>query len=192
MSTTWSLEELAAESQKYLLDDGDSRRVQWKPNGRQIRYYSTLGLLDKPDTENGRTVWYGPKHLLQLLAIKKLQQEGMKLADIQRALAGASPEQIRRLVGLPQSFLAQLHNSVKAQPAPRRRTAFWAERPVAPPAQAGAGFVPCMKLEIAPGVSLTLDEKQAASLGDREREALARALHEVWRQLQEKRTKENP
>jgi DNA-binding transcriptional MerR regulator len=200
MSRTWSLEELAEESQRYLDDDGDSKRVQWKPNGRQIRYYSTLGLLDKPETENGRTVWYGPKHLLQLLAIKRLQQDGMKLADIQRALAGATVEKMRSLVGLPEGFLGELDDSVKrpSVPAtgesqasgshPRRATAFWTARP-APSQPDHPQFEHCWRLELAPGVNLTLDEKQAQRLSDEEREQLARALTETWWKLN-KRTKE--
>lgn len=187
---TWSLEELAEESQRYLDDDvGDSKRVQWKPNGRQIRYYSTLGLLDKPETENGRTVWYGPKHLLQLLAIKRLQLDGMRLADIQRALAGATIEEMRKLVGLPESFLGDLDNSVKKSPAPRREMAFWAARPVAPKPQEPK-FEHSWKLELEEGVTVTLDEKKAKELSDEEREELARALADTWRKLQEKRTKD--
>ena len=187
-SRTWSLEELAEESQRYLDDDGgDSKRVQWKPNGRQIRYYSTLGLLDKPDTENGRTVWYGPKHLLQLLAIKRLQLNGMKLADIQKALAGATVEEMRTLVGLPESFLGQLHNSVKKAPSARREMAFWATRPAS--AKPEPKFEHSWQLILDPGVTVTLDEKMAHELDEEEREELARALVDTWRKLQEKRTK---
>lgn len=180
----WSLDELAEESQRHLVDEGDSKRVQWKPNGRQIRYYSTLGLLDKPETENGRKVWYGPKHLLQLLAIKKLQQEGLSLGDIQRALAGASLEEMTTIAGLPASFLAQLHNTVTKAPSPRRSATFWAERPrPAPPA--GPVFQRVWQLEIAPGVTITIDEKQAAELGDQGREALSHALALAWKQVRE-------
>lgn len=184
------MEELAEESQRYLDDEGDSRRVQWKPNGRQIRYYSTLGLLDKPETENGRTVWYGPKHLLQLLAIKRLQLDGMKLADIQRALTGATVEEMRKLVGLPESFLGELRNSVKKKPAPRREMAFWTARPVATEPE-GPKFEHCWRLEIEPGVTVTLDEKQANGFDDEQREELSRALAETWRKIKEKRTKES-
>jgi DNA-binding transcriptional MerR regulator len=193
VSVAWSLEELAQESHRYL-DDGDSRRVQWKPNGRQIRYYATLGLLDKPETTNGKTVWYGPKHLLQLLAIKRLQQEGLKLAEVQRALMGATTEQMRLLAGLPENFLGDLANSVKKAPSPRRESAFWAQQPTEfsltrqPPA---ATFNNVLSLEIAPGLNLTLDEKQVGRLSDRERDLLARAFCDVWRAHQEK-TKENP
>lgn len=191
MSRTWSLEELAEESQRYLIDEGDSKRIQWKPNGRQIRYYATLGLLDKPETENGRTVWYGPKHLLQLLSIKRLQQDGMKLADIQRALAGATVEEMRKLVGLPESFLADLHNSVKKTPSPRRAMAFWTARPASPSPE-GPKFEHCWRLEIEPGVTLTIGEKQALGLSEEDRDALAGEIAETWRTLKMKKMKESP
>ncbi len=190
MGKVWSLEELAEESQRFV-DDGESRRVQWKPSGRQIRYYSTLGLLDKPDTENGRTVWYGPRHLLQLLAIKHLQQEGLKLADIQQALAGSTPEQLQSLVGLPDSFLQTLDNSVKKAPSPRRSTEFWAQRPIVAPAdESGPQFRTCATLEVAPGVTLTLDAKHFQTMDDQGKKQLAEAFLDVWQNHEKK--KENP
>lgn len=192
MNRTWSLQQLAEESQRYLSDSGDSRRVQWKPNGRQIRYYSTLGLLDKPDTDNGRTVWYGPRHLLQLLTIKHLQGEGMSLSEIQRATAGKSPEQLRQLLNLPDDFLGELRNSVTKTPCPRREAAFWAARPTATPSPDGPRFRHSWQVLIEPGVSLTLDDEQASALSDDERDELAREFARTWRQLQEKRMKDKP
>lgn len=190
MEKVWSLEELAEESQRFV-DDGESRRVQWKPSGRQIRYYSTLGLLDKPDTENGRTVWYGPRHLLQLLAIKHLQQEGLKLAEIQQTLAGSTPRQLQSLVGLPDSFLETLDNSVKKPVSPRRSTDFWAQPPAAAPAvKPGPQFQASVTLEISAGVTLTLDAKHFQTLDDQGKRELAEAFLDVWQN--HKKKKENP
>jgi len=56
----WKLEELADKSQQFLSDEGESNRIQWVPNGRQIRYYTTLGLLDKPFGGRGSGATYGP------------------------------------------------------------------------------------------------------------------------------------
>ena len=191
MKHRWSLEELAEKSQNYLTDEGDSRRVQWKPNGRQIRYYSTLGLLDKPDTENGRVVWYGPRHLVQLLAIKRLQLDGLKLADIQRSLAGAKLGDLRRIAGLPEEIIADLPDSVTSQPqntVTRRQEAFWETRPSAPTLPA---FEARWQLQIAPGLTLQLDATQFDSMTPQESQALAEALLETWKKHQQ-RTKENP
>lgn len=178
----WSLEELVEKSQRYLTDEGDSRRVQWKPNGRQIRYYSTLGLVDKPDTENGRVVWYGPRHLVQLLALKRLQLDGLKLSEIQRSLAGATLEELRRLAGLPPEILEGHRDSV-AHGESRHTTPFWEARPAAEPE---ADFHTVTQLAVAPGVTLTVDPSLISHLSQRQREQLARAFVETWRTHQPK------
>ncbi len=188
MDTRWSLEELAEKSQDYLTDEGDSRRVQWKPNGRQIRYYSTLGLLDKPDTENGRVVWYSTRHLIQLLAIKRLQLDGLKLAEVQRSLAGAKLDELRRIAGLPEEILEGVRDSVST-PASPRQEAFWMTRPTTPPPPT---FEAVWQLKIAPGVTLNLDSNQFDSMTPQESEALAAALLATWKKHQQQRTKENP
>lgn len=187
--TRWTLEQLADESQRYLTDEGDSRRVQWKPNGRQIRYYSTLGLLDKPDTENGRVVWYGPRHLVQLLAIKRLQLDGLKLAEVQRSLAGATLEEMRRLAGLPEEFLEGSRDSVKSYGPGARQQTFWETRPKTSETPA---FRQNWQLPLGDGVSLSLDHDMFESMSAREREELALALLETWKRHQQQRTKENP
>ena len=59
-------------------------RVREVPDPRTIRYYTTLGLIDRPAEMRGRTAFYGRRHLLQLVAIKKLQARGRSLAEIQQ------------------------------------------------------------------------------------------------------------
>lgn len=53
------------------------------PDERTIRYYGTIGLLDKPIAMKGRTALYGRKHVAQIIAIKRLQVDGRSLAEIQ-------------------------------------------------------------------------------------------------------------
>jgi DNA-binding transcriptional MerR regulator len=72
-------------------------RVRDVPDQRTIRYYSTLGLLDRPAEMRGRTAYYGRRHLLQLVAIKRLQARDLSLAEIQRHLLGASNATLERL-----------------------------------------------------------------------------------------------
>ncbi len=64
-----------------------------------IRYYTTLGLIDRALEMRGRTALYGPRHLLQLVAIKKLQAKGQALAEVQRTLAGQTDDALRALGG---------------------------------------------------------------------------------------------
>lgn len=103
---TWELDELAAKTAEVLSEAGvaqDSERVSTAPTPRTIRYYATHGLVDKPSEFDGRTALYGPTHLLQLLAIKRLQARGRTLDEIQQRLAGARDDELRELAGLDDS-----------------------------------------------------------------------------------------
>ena len=53
-----------------------SGRVRAVPDRRAIRCTSTIGLIDRPVAHRGRTALYGPRHLLQLVAVKRLQARG--------------------------------------------------------------------------------------------------------------------
>src|SRR4051794_16826477 len=76
-----------------------SGRIRDVPDLRTTRYYTTLGLLDRPAEMRGRTALYGPRHLLQLVAVKKLQAGGLSLAQVQERLAGATEAALRELAG---------------------------------------------------------------------------------------------
>ncbi len=178
----WNLSELADESSRFL-DEGDSKRIRWQPNGRQIRYYTTLGLLDRPFGGRGQKVSYGPKHLLQLLAIKRLQHQGLKLAEIQPVMAGLSQERLAELLGLPQNWLDHLDTAAPAEePLPdRHQTAFWAAPPT-PPQRATPEIKTCLQVEIEPGVILTIDQSQATHLPPEALEDLTADIRRIWRQ----------
>lgn len=93
----YSLEELAAEAERSLsrLGAGGAAdgRVSAFPDARTVRYYSTLGLLDRPRIE-GRQAVYGRRHLLQLVAVKALQARGLALAQVQGRLLGLTDEEL--------------------------------------------------------------------------------------------------
>jgi hypothetical protein len=76
-----------------------NRRVTELPDERTIRWYATIGLLDRPSGRRGRTSLYGERHLLQLLAIKRRQAEGRTIAEIQQELLGATDRTLRRIAG---------------------------------------------------------------------------------------------
>jgi DNA-binding transcriptional MerR regulator len=100
----WTMAELAdrvADALSSGYGGQQSRRVANVPDTRAIRYYTTLGLLDRPAEMRGRTAFYGPRHLWQLVAIKRLQADGRTLAEIQQELAAASDGSLKRLAGLP-------------------------------------------------------------------------------------------
>jgi DNA-binding transcriptional MerR regulator len=97
----WTLEELSQEVETLLRRAGLLRlqgdgRVSAAPDARTVRYYATLGLIDRPELD-GRVARYGRKQLLQLVAIKALQTEGLGLSDIQSRLYGRSERELSLL-----------------------------------------------------------------------------------------------
>ena len=137
---------------------GANRRVTDLPDERTIRWYSTIGLLDRPSGSRGRTALYDERHVLQLVAIKRLQSEGRTLAEIQDELVGATDRTLRRI--------AALRQPAEAQVAQARR--FWRERPVPAPQADGMlsgldlGDGVLLMLPAAPSVS-DLDSIRAAA-----------------------------
>jgi DNA-binding transcriptional MerR regulator len=118
----WTLDELtdrvgAALSVGY--DGQPSGRVRHLPDRRAIRCYPTTGGGDGPAAPGGRTAMYGPRHLLQLVAIKRLQAQGLSLVAIQAELAGATDTQLARVAQVPQAAAPD----APPAPAPRRPTA---------------------------------------------------------------------
>ena len=87
--TLWTIDELGERVAEALggpgYDGVPSGRVRDVPDLRTIRYYTTLGLLDRPAAMRGRTALYGPRHLLQLVAIKRLQARGLSSGGRARA-----------------------------------------------------------------------------------------------------------
>lgn len=104
MDGTWTIGELAQHAAAALAADGAvqaSGRVRDLPNTRLIRWYTTIGLLDPPLGRRGRTALYGPRHLLQLVAVKRRQAEGRSIAEIQLELAAATTETLTHIAALP-------------------------------------------------------------------------------------------
>jgi DNA-binding transcriptional MerR regulator len=98
----FSLEQLSSEvaeelARRGLLGAAPDARVSAAPDARTVRYYTTLGLLDRPQIEN-RQARYGERHLLQLLAIKALQSLELPLAQIQQTLYARSDAELRQLI----------------------------------------------------------------------------------------------
>jgi DNA-binding transcriptional MerR regulator len=107
---------------------GANRRVTDLPDERTIRWYSTIGLLDRPSGSRGRTALYGERHILQLVAIKRRQAEGRTLAEIQSELVGATDRTLRRIADVPPPTDA-VALPKSAKPTDGRQ--FWRDRPAA-------------------------------------------------------------
>jgi len=122
-------------------------RVRDVPDRRAIRWYTTTGLVDRPAGMRGRTALYGPRHLLQLVAVKRRQAQGHSLAAIQAELAGADDAELAIAARVPESLLRVDRTDAPVDGPVRSR--FWAT-PTAPasaapavtPPAAGAGPQP--------------------------------------------------
>lgn len=160
----WTLDELGAQVALALAVDypGQSNgRVREVPDRRTIRYYTTLGLIDRPAEFRGRTALYGPRHLLQLVAIKRLQARGLSLAEIQERLVGLTDQSLREVAQVPVAAVAS-EGDAETAGEDRRETAFWAAEP-APPAPAAAaeaepGVRRLVAVPLAEGVTLLVED----------------------------------
>lgn len=82
----------------------ESARVRAVPDTRTIRYYTTLGLISPPSEMRGRTAFYDQSHVLQIVAIKRLQSQNLTLSDIQQKLVGLTKNRLSAIAKLPDGF----------------------------------------------------------------------------------------
>jgi hypothetical protein len=186
-SDLWAIEELGERVAGALAGAGyagvPSGRVRDVPDPRTIRYYTTLGLLDRPAGSRGRTALYGPRHLLQLAAIKRLQAAGRTLAEIQAEVAGATDAALARAAGLgPLPEAPAAPRAAGPRPAPRPspspaagRAAFWREAPAPPKPQPppDAAAVPLQAVRVGDDATLLLAARRP--LGDDDLRVIALA-----------------
>ncbi|MGE0707421.1 MAG: MerR family transcriptional regulator [Planctomycetota bacterium] len=185
----WTLEELGERVQEALTSTDyvppSSGRVRAVPDARTIRYYTTLGLVD-PCELRGRTAYYGRRHLMQLVAIKRLQAEGLSLRRVQELLGGLDDAALADVARLPEGALRPSAAvglvdglvEVGAGPAARRED-FWSSRPAAappPPVALPAPPAPAAELRgLELCEDLTLLVRAGRALTDADRSALRRA-----------------
>jgi DNA-binding transcriptional MerR regulator len=154
------LEDLVARAMTQTgCEEQPSRRVRAVPNERAIRYYSMLGLLDPP-TKHGRKAYYGPRHLLQLIAIKRFQAKSVPLKKIQEDLVNATNEALLEHSELQEGFWEQLRGTSEVNGRDRHQKApeprFWEELPALPPIPI-AREAPTLCYPIAPGIKVFVD-----------------------------------
>lgn len=193
----WTIEDLRARAACALsrtagYAGAPNGRVREVPDERTIRYYGTLGLLARPERFEGRTAFYGRRHLLQLVAIKRLQAKGMSLEAVQRELVAASESKLEKLAELPEGLLEETgetavkpRRSPVAREAHRGRGSFWKEAP-GPASGAAAGLDSLQRLALEEGVSLVLSgackiEESDVEAVRRAAEPLLKVLHQLSR-----------
>lgn len=132
----WTLDELTARVALALSVDYDgqaSGRVSDVPNARIVRYYTTLGLVDRPIAYDGRVALYTTRHLLQIVAIKRLQQVGTSLSDIQKGFLTLDEKALEDLAAAPAEATSVAPAMPRNRPAPRDQVVedkkFWNAAP---------------------------------------------------------------
>jgi DNA-binding transcriptional MerR regulator len=185
----WTLRELAAEVAAQLARNYESTengQVRPVPDERSIRYYSTLGLIDRPAAMRGRTALYGRRHLAQLVAIKRLQALGKPLAEIQRLLPTLDDKTLSRVAGV---VLAS------AKRGREQRATFWRSEPkdspadaVEEPAAAPAPFA--LTVPLPGGIALTFTPARAPT--DADADAIRRAAAPLVAELARRGLIPNP
>jgi MerR-like DNA binding protein len=127
----WTLDELVERTRVALSAEypgAPNGRVREVPDRRAIRWYTQTGLVDRPLGMRGRTALYGPRHLLQLVAVKRRQADGHTLAQIQAELAGAPDETLTAVARVPRRLLTT-DGPPPDDGAGPARTRFWAAGP---------------------------------------------------------------
>jgi DNA-binding transcriptional MerR regulator len=181
MDDLMTIAELADRVQAVLESTGTSvasGRIRERPDVRTLRYYTTIGLLDRPAEMRGRTAYYARRHLVQAVAIKRLQAEGLALAEIQRRLLGASAQELEKLAAIP----SRVPNGPVAKPAaPKagRDPAFWTAPPAepsAPPPDIRFVSQGGLRIPVAEGAELVIHDLDIHHLDDAAERELAPVL----------------
>ena len=122
MNESWTLSELVSEVATRIaaLPVPRNGQVRAIPDERTVRYYGTIGLLDRPSAMRGRTALYGRKHVAQIVAIKRLQASGRSLSEIQAVWPTLDDRTLARMSGV----------ELAAKPPVAGRAEFWKREPV--------------------------------------------------------------
>ena len=126
MDATWTLETLTQRIDAVLRQEGihqHNGQVAEAPNARAIRWYQSTGLLRRPE-QRGRVAFYGPAHLAEVVAIKRLQATGLSLVDVQTRLQGLNDDALFALANVPAVLAAEAVATPDADSVVVRRS-FW-------------------------------------------------------------------
>lgn len=134
--TLLTLPEFAAAAADAVQASGaapDNRQAKAVPAERMVRYYTSRGLLPRPGNR-GRALTYGRTHLVRLVAIKRLQGQGLSLDEIAERLKAMSSDQVEELAAIPDSAIPDGLGDPEPAPGPARAAgAFWRAVPQAVP-----------------------------------------------------------
>lgn len=75
-----------------------SDRVTETLSERTLRYYISQGLVDRPSGKEGSSALYGYRHLLQLLALKRLQASYLPVKKIREIVPESTNGALRAII----------------------------------------------------------------------------------------------
>ena len=201
-NTLMSLDELVQRANELLpryLPDA----ARGELNARLVRHLATLGLIDEAGRE-GREARYQPRHLLQLLTVRRLMAEGLTTGALQSLLRGASDERLQSLLEGGARAAFDDHQEIEAMrmpdaaqekqsgaldflmkvrardaPSPKSSARVFAKRAFASPKP--AKVLRWKHLEIAPELEVQVREDFPVPATAHERDVL---LEKIWAALQ--------
>lgn len=160
-----TLSEFAAAAANAVQASGaapDNRQAKAVPAERMVRYYTARGLLPRPGTR-GRALTYGRTHLVRLVAIKRLQGQGLSLDDIAARLADMSTAEVESLAAIPATAIPAGLGDPEAPPEPARAAgAFWRAVPesggrITPEPQEASPVTSMQAVRLSDTVTLLID-----------------------------------
>jgi DNA-binding transcriptional MerR regulator len=152
------------------------------PDERMVRYYTAEGLLSAPEGRQGAAGIYGYTHLLQLLAVKRLQAEHLPIRKIRDMVEGKSTAELEQLLegtggGPARKNSALLYLESLLKPATAKPSAPPQAAPAAAAAQsASAAKSAWSRIEIEDGLELHVRDDYQLHDDARERQRLARTI----------------
>jgi DNA-binding transcriptional MerR regulator len=74
-----------------------SERVAETVNERTLRYYISEGLIDRPSDREGNAALYSYRHLVQILAIKRLQASYLPVKRIREIVPQSTDQELKEI-----------------------------------------------------------------------------------------------
>jgi DNA-binding transcriptional MerR regulator len=156
------------------------------PDERMVRYYSAEGLISPPEGKQGLSAVYGYNHLLQLLAIKRLQADHLPIRKIKELVEGKSERELEQFLDpesdrAPAAARAKPKNTaIEYLESLLKHTAPRVAPPPAPPAASASQSLSLTsawaRVEVEPGLELHIREDYRLPVDARERQRLVRRI----------------
>jgi DNA-binding transcriptional MerR regulator len=172
--------------------------VSLVPDERTVRYYLAEGLIQPADEKQGTASVFSYKHLLQLVAVKKLQAEHLAIKKIRELVTDKDEQQLESLLGVTastgkriddmeakrylESLLAPSMSIGSIKSAPRETASL---RPAAEPPRSDTS-ASWQRVEIEPGLELHIRSDYTPPVSNARTKGLAErirtAISRYWRE----------